>query len=171
MIIAISSEHLHNRSKDQVDSAAARPPGSPHTPPHNASDLLSFTNSLAFLISVVCGYICVCISLAALRPPTMPRTSCHLLLFSFLVIVVQRPPSPILWQCVPCILHLSFDLCFVFVFLSAEVYLMFLASNPFVLTSGFTICRWSILVRACQSRPLSHPSCDQAHQLLNSDPH
>ena len=92
MIIAISSEHLHNRSKDQVDSAAARPPGSPHTPPHNASDLLSFTNSFAFLISIVCGYICVCISLAALRPPTMPRTSCHLLLFFISSYFCPEPP-------------------------------------------------------------------------------
>ena len=57
MIIAISSEHLHNRSSYQVGSAAARPPGSPQTPPHNASDLLSFSNSFVLFTSSVCFHL------------------------------------------------------------------------------------------------------------------
>ena len=123
MIIAISSEHLHNRSKDQVGSAAARPPGSPQTPPHNASDLLSFTNFFAFLISIVCGYICFCISLAVLRPPRMPRTSCHLLLFSFLVFC---PETSLTNPVTMCPLHppLIFWFMFCFCISSAEVYLI-----------------------------------------------
>ena len=99
MIIAISSEHLHNRSKDQVGSAAARPPGSPQTPPHNASDLLSFSNSFVLFISSVCLFLYF---RSSPQPPLiMPRISCHFPLlqyFSFPVYLClyfpSRPQTP-----------------------------------------------------------------------------